>query len=192
MPGSSSFGSDSGATKSGITNWSRPRRVSRTRPRNAAVRRKRRSRVTGNELMPDGCRTLRQSGAAVVPARTGRPSAARARSRRRGPSIRPRLERRPARRRTPRPRARRRAAAARRGSREAVDLAAGEQAEDHEQRMQAQRAPHHLRHDDVPLELLDAEEEQRDPERRDRMQDERVQHGRHRAEPRARCTGSTR
>ena len=72
---------------------------------------------------------------------------------------------------------------------EPVDLAAGEQAEDHEQRMEAQRAPHHLRHDDVALELLDAEEEQRDPERRERVP------GRARTAPAgprratARCTG---
>jgi hypothetical protein len=29
--------------------------------------------------------------------------------------------------------------------------------------MQAQRVPHHFGHDDVTFELLDAEEEQRDP-----------------------------
>ena len=52
MPGSSSFTSGSGATKSGMTNWSSERRVSRTSPRSEAVRRKRRSRVTGNELTP--------------------------------------------------------------------------------------------------------------------------------------------
>ena len=47
MPGSSSFPSDSGATKSGITNWSRPRRVSRTSARSVGFRRKRRSRTSG-------------------------------------------------------------------------------------------------------------------------------------------------
>src|SRR2546423_15214152 len=51
MPGSSSFASGSGATKSGITNWSSESRVSRTSPRSEAVRRKRRSRVTGNALI---------------------------------------------------------------------------------------------------------------------------------------------
>ena len=50
IPGSSSFASGSGATKSGMTNWSSESRVSRTSPRSGAVRRKRRSRVTGNEL----------------------------------------------------------------------------------------------------------------------------------------------
>ena len=42
-----SLRSDSGATKSGITNWSRSSRVSRTRPRSAPVRRKRRRRTSG-------------------------------------------------------------------------------------------------------------------------------------------------
>ena len=41
--------------------------------------------------------------------------------------------------------------------------------------MQAQRVAHHLRHDDVTFELLDAEEEQRDPQRGQRMLHERVQ-----------------
>src|SRR3954468_14758176 len=50
MPGSSSFASGWGGTKSGITNWSSESRVSRTSPRSEAVRRKRRSRVTGNAL----------------------------------------------------------------------------------------------------------------------------------------------
>ena len=47
MPRRSSFPSDSGATKSGITNWSRLRRVSRTRARSVGFRRKRRSRTSG-------------------------------------------------------------------------------------------------------------------------------------------------
>src|SRR5205807_8359359 len=51
--GSSSFASGSGATKSGMTNWSSDSLVSRTSPRSDAVRRKRRSRVTGNELTPE-------------------------------------------------------------------------------------------------------------------------------------------
>ena len=37
----------------------------------------------------------------------------------------------------------------------AVDLAAGKEAEDHEQRMQAKSASHHVRNDNVPLDLLD-------------------------------------
>ena len=43
--------------------------------------------------------------------------------------------------------------------------------------MQAQRVAHHLRHDDVALELLDAEEEQHHPHRRQRVLHERVDHG---------------
>ena len=69
--------------------------------------------------------------------------------------------------------------------RQAVDLAAREQAEDHEQRVQAQRAPHHLRHDDVPLDLVDEQEEDDHPHRRERMDEERVENRRHRPEPRA-------
>ena len=38
-----------------------------------------------------------------------------------------------------------------------IDLATGEQAEDHEQRVEAERAPHHLRNDDVSLELCGGE-----------------------------------
>src|SRR3954466_10211675 len=55
---------------------------------------------------------------------------------------------------------------------QAVDLPAGEEAEDDEQRMEPQRAPHHLRDDDVPLDLVDDEEQQRDPDRRRRVDDE--------------------
>src|SRR5438876_1016477 len=50
--GSSSFASGSGATKSGMTKSSRCRRVSRTRPRRAGVRRSRRRRVVGKALTP--------------------------------------------------------------------------------------------------------------------------------------------
>ena len=53
IPGRSSFASGSGATKYGITNWSSESRVSRTSPRSGAVRRKRRSRTSGNELMSE-------------------------------------------------------------------------------------------------------------------------------------------
>ena len=95
------------------------------------------------------------------------------------------------RRRTPTRPARRRAAAARRGRREPVDLAAGEQAEDDEQRVQPQRRAHHLRHDHVPLDLVDEEEEQRHPDRRDRILDERVDHGRARRRATGRGTEST-
>src|SRR5215204_2267545 len=51
MPGSSSFRCPSGATKSGITKSSSERLVSRTSDRRGAVRRRRRNRVAGNELM---------------------------------------------------------------------------------------------------------------------------------------------
>ena len=68
---------------------------------------------------------------------------------------------------------------------EPVQLAAREQAEDDEQRMQPQRVRHHVRDDDVPLDLVDEDEERRDPEDRDRVDDERVDRRRHRREPRA-------
>ncbi len=45
-----------------------------------------------------------------------------------------------------------------------VDLPAGEQAEDDEQRVEPERAPHHLRDDDVALDLVDDEEEDRHPD----------------------------
>ena len=70
-------------------------------------------------------------------------------------------------------------------ARQPVDLTAGEQAEDHEQRMQPQRVAHHLRDDDVSLDLVDDEEEQRDPDRGDRVDGERVEDRRDRTEPRA-------
>ncbi len=69
-------------------------------------------------------------------------------------------------------------------ARQAVQLGARAEPEDHEQRVQAQRVAHHVRHDDVALDLVDAEEEQRNPERRDRMHDKRVEERRDRAEPR--------
>jgi len=40
--------------------------------------------------------------------------------------------------------------------------------------MQSQRAPHHVRDDDVTLDLMDRQEQQCDPDRRDRMDDERI------------------
>ena len=212
MPGSASFASGSGATKSGMTNWSSESRVSRTSPRSEAVRRKRRSRVTGNELTPGwyAAESLRARAAGGVS--TGPPGLFLARGRRRlagatqpraacpaaasrppggsspisisGASGRPRLELDPLGEELPRGAPGGEQRQRDEDPREAVDLAAREQTEDHEQRVEAQRAAHHLRHDDVALELLDAEEEQRDPERRERMLDERVQHRRDRAEPR--------
>ena len=187
MPGSSSFASGSGATKSGITNSSSESRVSRTSPRSEAVRRKRRSRVTGNALMGGMVRR------ALL--RTRAPAASRARAR---PHWRPRdrprraarapgrplLERDPLGEELPGGTQGRQQRQRHEDPREAVDLAAGEQAEDHEQRMEPQSAPHHLRHDHMPLELLDAEEEKRDPERGERVLHERVQHRRSCPEPR--------
>ena len=69
-------------------------------------------------------------------------------------------------------------------TRQPVDLTAREQPEDDEQRMQAQRAPHHLRDHDVALHLVDPEEQQEHPDRGDRVHDERVEERRNRAEPR--------
>ena len=51
-------------------------------------------------------------------------------------------------------------------TRQPVDLPAREQAEDDEQRVQAQRAPHHLRDHDVALHLVDREEQQQRPRSR--------------------------
>ena len=49
--------------------------------------------------------------------------------------------------------------------------------------MEPQGAPHHVRHDEMPLQLLYAEIEERDPQRRDGMRDERVEDRRECAEP---------
>src|SRR6266702_2984713 len=73
MPGSCSFGSDSGATKSGITNWSRLSRVSRTRARRPGLRRKRRSLTSGKSaiaerVVPPRLYALRMSPAALLAA----------------------------------------------------------------------------------------------------------------------------
>src|SRR5438477_338518 len=68
---------------------------------------------------------------------------------------------------------------------EAVDLAPRQEAEDHEQRVKTERAPHHLWHNDVTLELLDPEEQQGHPQRREWVLDQRVQHRRRGPEPRA-------
>ena len=51
--------------------------------------------------------------------------------------------------------------------------------------MQPERARHHVRNHDVPLDLVDEDEEHGDPERApDRVDDERVDHRRHGREPR--------
>src|SRR5689334_17960897 len=149
MPGSSSFASGSGATKSGITNWSSESRVSRTRPRSEAVRRKRRSRVTGNEL------TRRWYAAAGSGGRRGRSLGRRPVPGRRldayldeRPVLRPLLELDALGEELPRGAARGEQRQRDEDPREPVDLTACEQAEDHEQRMEAQRVAHHLRHHD--------------------------------------------
>ena len=67
---------------------------------------------------------------------------------------------------------------------EPVHLRAREQPEDHEQRVQPQRVRHHVRDDDVTLDLVDEDEEARDPEERDRVDDERVERRGHGREPR--------
>src|SRR3954447_5208194 len=161
IPGSCSFGSESGATKSGITNRSSSSRVSRTRSRSGAVSRSRRRRVagktaaTGDRLVgarPDGLRRSLQldldgrlrAGRPVLELDALREEAP---DRARGRQQRQRHEH----------------------ARQPVDLAAREQAEDDEQRVQAQEVPHHVRHDDVPLDLVDEEEEQRHPQRPDRV-----------------------
>ena len=64
-----------------------------------------------------------------------------------------------------------------------VDLPAREQAEDDQERVEAERAPHHLRDDDVALDLVDDEEEDRHPDDRDRVDDDGVDGRRDRAEP---------
>src|SRR2546423_8591214 len=46
----------------------------------------------------------------------------------------------------------------------AIDLAAREQPEDDEQRMQPQCGAHHIRDDNVTFDLVDAQEQQGDPE----------------------------
>src|SRR5262249_26333674 len=154
---------------------SRVRRVSRTSPRSEAVRRKRLSRVTGNELTPGWY------AAAGSASGRGRCLAHRLLLARRldadfgercvGGTL---LELDALGEELPRG-----TPGGEQGQRDedpgkAVDLAAREQAENDEQGMESQRSPHHLGHDDVTFELLDAEEEERDPERRERILDEGV------------------
>src|SRR5262249_60773176 len=66
---------------------------------------------------------------------------------------------------------------------EAVDLAAGEQAEDDQERVEPQRASHDVRNHDVALDLMDDEEEDDHPDDGDRVHDERIDHRGNRAEP---------
>ena len=49
--------------------------------------------------------------------------------------------------------------------------------------MQSQSTPHHFRDDDVTFDLMDRQEQQYDPDRRNGIDDERVQKRRNRAEP---------
>ena len=67
---------------------------------------------------------------------------------------------------------------------DAVQLGARHQREDHQERMGAEGRSHHARHDHVPLELMDGEVEERDPERRDRRVDRARARGRQRAQDR--------
>ena len=187
--GSASLRSASGATKSGITRSSSESVVSRTRSRSAPVRRRRRSRVAGNVLIVkgygiDGHWRSQRAAAAVdaagcVGSRTGSISTGI------GRAARPRLERDPLGEELPHRLADGEDRQSDQRADQPVDVRAREQPEDHEQRVEPQRAPHHLRHDDVTLDLVDAEEEQHDPDHRERMHDERVDHRRDRAEPRA-------
>ena len=157
--------SASGATKSGITRSSSESVVSRTRSRSAPVRRRRRSRVAGKVLTAERVRRSarrRRSAAGDVLGLVGStgststgiapPPAHGSNVTRSAKNSHDRAADREQRQRDQR-------------ADQAVDVRAGEQAEDHEQRVQPQRAPHHLRHDDVALDLVDAEEEQHDPDR---------------------------
>ena len=66
---------------------------------------------------------------------------------------------------------------------DAVQLAAREQAEDDEERMEPERARHHVRHHDVALDLVDEDEERQHPERRHGVDDESVDRGWNRRQP---------
>jgi hypothetical protein len=68
---------------------------------------------------------------------------------------------------------------------DAVDLRSGEQREDHQQRVDAQRVAEDLRRDDMPLDLLQRDEQEPDPQRRERIGEQRDQHRRQGAEERA-------
>ena len=67
---------------------------------------------------------------------------------------------------------------------DAVQLGAGDEREDHEQRVRAERLAHHARDDHVALELVDAEVEEAHPERRGGRVDRRERERRQRAEDR--------
>ena len=168
----------SGATKSGITKSSRSSFVSRT---SAAER-----PGAAQPAQPRGGKGAHGVNLGSAAVSRARPSAVPGRSRP-GPrvAVLPRLELDPDREELPdrAPGGERRQRDEH--ARQPVDLAAGEQPEDHEQRMQSQRVPHHLRDHDVALDLVDREEEQHDPDGRQRVDDQRVEDGRDRAEPRA-------
>ena len=162
-----------GQAKSGITTSSSERRVSRTRARSVSVRRRRRRRVTGNPVIRA---RVRQRGCRAAPPR---------RPRRATPVVVPGVEADAARRRTPRSPGGGHRRQREQDAGDAVQLTAREQPEDDEQRVEAERVRHHVRHDDVALDLVDEDEERQHPERRDRVDDERVDHGRDGREPRA-------
>ena len=69
-------------------------------------------------------------------------------------------------------------------ARQPVDLAAREEPEDDEQRVQPQRPAHHVRDHDVTLDLVDEQEGQRDGDRSRGRLRQRHRHRRDRADPR--------
>src|SRR3954452_13149286 len=141
IPGSSSFASGSGATKSGMTNWSSERPVSRTSPRSEAVRRKRRSRVTGNELTAGWYAAGRSASRCGRRPGQGLALGWRLEAEPDERVVAPLLEGDPLGEELPRGASGGEQRQRHENPREPVDLAAGQQAEDHEQWMETQRAP---------------------------------------------------
>ena len=154
--------------------------ISRTSARSVSVRRRRRRRVTGNALIRA---RVRQSRDRAVPRRRHRPPDRRRPRGRSWTRSREELPDRPG-------RGHRRQRHQHAG--DAVELAACEQPEDDEQRVQPERVRHHVRHHDVALDLVDEDEEREDPERRHRVDDERVDRAVGSPRARARCRGSPR
>src|SRR6476646_440218 len=185
-----------------MTKSSRSIRVSRTRPRSPSVRRSRRSRVTGNVLSSYSLDSRRRSttrcgvrrrdllippNSLPWPADADRPLGGLPEPdvdrqhlhlvpRRQLDAFAEELPHRPA---------GRKQRQCHQRARQPIDLTAGEQAEDDEQRMEPQRVPHHVRDDDVTFDLMDRQEQQKNPDRRGRMDDERVQEWWNRTEPRS-------
>ena len=140
--------------------------VSRTSARSVSVRRRRRRRVTGKPVIA-GKGTSAGSVAAADRARLVGSISTSAGS---GVAVLPWVELDPLARRTPRSRGPRPSSAAPAAHPAMpVQLAAREQPEDDEQRVEAKRVRHHVRHDDVALDLVDEDEEREHPERRERV-----------------------